>query len=79
MLAAINAGPIVAECEQASRNTCVWLTPTRAQRDDALHAPRGIVDDPLRVTSIGRTSDAAVVDGEVCLFDEHVGLELQTR
>ena len=63
----------------SARSKCVWLTPTRAQRDDALQSLRSSLRDPLLVTAVGRPSQAAALEREDGQFDEVVEAELERR
>ena len=61
------------------RSEFVWITKTRTQRDDARIALRGLVRNPLRVSSIGRLVGVGPTEEEDSQFDELVEEELKKR
>ena len=61
------------------RSKFVWITKTRTQRDDARIALRGLVRNPLRVSSIGRLAGVGPTEEEDSQFDELVEEELKKR
>ena len=54
------------------RSKFVWITKPRTQRDDARIALRGLVRNPLRVSSIGRLAGVGPTEEEDSQFDELV-------
>ena len=52
-----------------SQEKIVWLTPTRAQRDETLRSIREFLDDPLWAAALGRLLHEAPADGDDQLVD----------
>ena len=77
-VAASHKGVLVHK-QDLTRSKCVWLNPSRSQRDDALQSLRSLAQDPLSITAVGRPSQAAATEREEGQFNEVLEAELERR